>query len=355
MVDKRNSNIELLRILAASMVILLHFNLKGGIDNAIGVNQMLLVLIEAISISAVNVFMIISGYFGGKLEITLNKPLNLIIEVMFIKLLFFVGGLIIGTSVFTVKGLLYSLIPNNYFIIFYIAVYVISPFLNAFVNTMSSKVRIKFLVVTFVVFSVYPTIIDCINAFIVNHGKKAIVDISTISRNGSLNGFNIINFVYMYLIGAIIRENKEMFGKIRARVLFYCFGITVFVIYIWTYLSIGNCFSPGVSLAYCNPLVIVLASVIFLLFSRIQISNKWINKCAACALTVYLTHVYFIELLVNKTIVSGNFFVLVLYLLFVVAALYIVGVIVHNVYALIEKAVIAPITKLFSVRISSLE
>ena len=46
---------------------------------------------------------------------------------------------------------------------------------------------------------------------------------------------------------------------------------------------------------YCNPLVVIEVSVIFMIFAKIDMGKvKWINQFSAACFTVFLTHGYFI-------------------------------------------------------------
>ena len=68
----RESNIELLRILLGFEVIILHFNYYpgggGAVELTAGFTQTILVFLETLCICAINVFLLISGYFGVKTE-----------------------------------------------------------------------------------------------------------------------------------------------------------------------------------------------------------------------------------------------------------------------------------------------
>lgn len=85
----RNSNIELLRIVATVGVIILHYNnIESGkaflYTENIGINYQLLLMLELLSICAVNIiFIIISGFFlceSNKLSV--KKPIILLAEVV---------------------------------------------------------------------------------------------------------------------------------------------------------------------------------------------------------------------------------------------------------------------------------
>lgn len=90
----RQSNIELLRILAVMGVIVLHYNnrsMGGGFlfTQSLPINHFILKVIESVNISAVDLFMLISGYFlitSDKRNIL--KPIQLFFQVI----IFSVGG-----------------------------------------------------------------------------------------------------------------------------------------------------------------------------------------------------------------------------------------------------------------------
>lgn len=60
---------------------------------------------------------------------TLQKPIALITQVVIFSFAWnLIGGVVKGTL--TIKGLVTSLVPANYFVILYIAVYFLSPYSN---------------------------------------------------------------------------------------------------------------------------------------------------------------------------------------------------------------------------------
>ena len=90
----RQSNLELLRILAVIGVFVLHFyhpNGGGGISLCeSSINELILRILESIFISSVNIFVLITGYFMSQSttgSITLIKPLSLIVQVVIYNLL----------------------------------------------------------------------------------------------------------------------------------------------------------------------------------------------------------------------------------------------------------------------------
>lgn len=78
--DKRNSNIELLRVIVAFMIILLHcLGVYGGVIKNLekwSINFYIAIFLQSFSIIAVNCFVFITGYFQiDKKEIKVKKLL----------------------------------------------------------------------------------------------------------------------------------------------------------------------------------------------------------------------------------------------------------------------------------------
>lgn len=122
MSGERKSNIELLRIFSILGVIILHYNnaqIGGGLRfaEANSINYLTLVTFESLFICAVNVFIIISGYFLiEKSSRNIWKIIELILQVMLINVAFYIINDCIIQKTFSLKKLLGSLIPNNYFV-----------------------------------------------------------------------------------------------------------------------------------------------------------------------------------------------------------------------------------------------
>ena len=113
---QRESGVELLRILAACMVIWLHTNLPWGYTvSCDGINKVIQHIIEAIAVPAVDIFILITGYFMyNKKELGIGKPISLLIQLLIFKAFFFLLGYI-----YKYPDLPFGidfLLPNNYFV-----------------------------------------------------------------------------------------------------------------------------------------------------------------------------------------------------------------------------------------------
>ena len=196
---QRDSNLELLRILAAFGVIVLHYN-NANIGGAYGAvtatsfGAFVLYFLEAMALCAVDLFMMITGYFQcKKRSVNLAKPLMLLLLVSIVRIIaYFVGG---GRDL---KGLLTAIAPSNHFIALYCTVYVLSPYINLMLERLSLRGKKVLAVVLLLLFSVQPTVLNFLGSF-----GFELNGMSTISNVGSSNGYTLINYVMMYILGAL--------------------------------------------------------------------------------------------------------------------------------------------------------
>ncbi len=76
---RRNANIELLRIISMFMVLVLHaLNWSGALNYTSGICYWVYWWMEALAIVAVNVFMLISGYFQINGTFKLSSVLKIV-------------------------------------------------------------------------------------------------------------------------------------------------------------------------------------------------------------------------------------------------------------------------------------
>ena len=147
---KRIVSVELLRILAMMMVVMLHYLSKGGLltsmTEAFSAGAYAAWLLEAFSIVAVNVYMLISGYFLVESGFKPGRLAELICQVLFYSLLIPLVLMAVGLldpGQLTVYRLLQYLFPNQmvhyWFITAYVVMYLFAPVLAAGVKQLSQK------------------------------------------------------------------------------------------------------------------------------------------------------------------------------------------------------------------------
>ena len=190
---KRNSSIELLRIISMIGVVILHYN-NASMGGALGMvldgspNQYYLYLIESLFVCAVNVFVMISAYFlACNQNRKLIKILELFVQVIVFNLVFYVFGVLRGHKVFTVSSLISSLLPANYFLILYSVLYIISPYLNLIIKQLNKEQYKRLLIILMLIFSVWTIVIDVAE----NITGNTYLGLSTIGMYGSQYGYTI--------------------------------------------------------------------------------------------------------------------------------------------------------------------
>ena len=163
----RNSNLELFRIITMFLIVLHHYVVNSGLTDAGGViyssplswRSMFLLLIGAWGKIGINCFLMITGYFMCKSNITTRKFLKLYGEVVFYRVLFFLIFLLTGYQPFSVKEFLLLFIPinsiRNGFTGCYMVFFLFIPFLNILLKQLNEKQHLLLLALcgfTYVVF-----------------------------------------------------------------------------------------------------------------------------------------------------------------------------------------------------------
>ena len=287
----RQSGVELLRILAALAVVVLHINYyPGGVgvaDVATGVGRTALDLLECLCICAVNVFLLISGAFGSHARSVKVRKLGL---------------LLLQTSAFRVaanlalsayggdwdlRRILGAFVPVNYYVILYVALMLLSPYLNAGLARLSRAALARLALIAFLTFSVFATAVDVAKEV----SGEALSGLSPIGIDGSMGGYTIVNFALVYLLGAWLRrEEAALRQKLPTPLLLVAVAALCLLLLLWRRVL------PGTAWMYSNPLVILEGCAVFLLFSRLRFSSGWINRIAPAAFTCYLIHGYALSL-----------------------------------------------------------
>ena len=254
----RNSSIELYRIIATFTVLIVHFNgwFVGGMPEKYDVSNPTIfrtgqMIIEAASCICVNLFLIISGYFGLRLKIITIIRLCMLLVLIYVSLYFL--GVLIGDS-FSVKSLfgrLYIISNAGYFIQCYLMLMFLSPLLNSFIEIYGKRVLSWTLVFIFIEFW-----FGCVR------------DIDNFGFN---KGYSIIHFTLMYMVArciALYKDNMLKFSRIYWTVGYVVSTSVICLMYI---LGISYTFH------YSNPMVITSTICSFMSFLSKAYYNKFIH------------------------------------------------------------------------------
>ena len=147
----REANYELLRVLAMVMVVAMHFLERSdsllALDEPFGGVRLTGSLLEAFCLVAVNVYVLIAGYFGVRGRFRVSKAAGLLCQIWFYALLvpaaLTLAGVSTEASRLGIYGLIQYLFPieteHYWFATSYFMLYLLTPVLNTAVRNMPKK------------------------------------------------------------------------------------------------------------------------------------------------------------------------------------------------------------------------
>ncbi|MGN0730494.1 MAG: acyltransferase [Treponema sp.] len=278
----RNSNIELLRLVLMSFVVLLHFNndTMGGafvLVKDFPIENGILRMLEAFCACAVNCFMIVSGYFlFTNTKVRFGKILDILLIVIFYRFFDYFCRIIFLGDRLSIKQFIACFLPANYFAIFYVICYLFSPFIAKIFRESSDKSTNFLMAGLFIVFIIIPTLLDIANDLHIfnDHGF-----LSPISVRGNGGGDTIVQFFVMLCFGMWIRKT-EINPKTWILMVVYA-ASSVLIAVMKRKINTYN---------YDFVLNVLNAAVLFLLFNKMKFQSKAINFTSKSCFAIYCIH-----------------------------------------------------------------
>lgn len=285
-IKERNSNLELYRILVMFSIVVHHYVVNSELfpimcSDPFNPQSLFLYIWGMWGKTGINCFVLITGYFMCKSEITLKKFLKLLLEVEFYEILIYLCFALFGGNGFSLKDFIWYSLPfrtiNTWsFTDGYLLFFFFIPFLNILINGMDKKRHGILLVLCLAIFSV-------------------IAKIPQIPVN--LN--YIFWFCIIYLIGAYFKcypfhEGDVKFWRRSSLISLLVSILSVLVSLTLVYFLKIEC-RRGVVYYFVedsNALLAVATSVcVFVLFNSIKVKqSKFINSVAAGTFGVLLIH-----------------------------------------------------------------
>lgn len=282
---KRDSNLELYRIIVMILIVAHHYVVNSqlmALDGLICADllswrSVFLLLMGAWGKIGINCFVLITGFFMCKSEISAKKFIKLLLEVEFYKIVIYFVFLISGYQTFSIVDFIKVLIPftkvaTNFtgcFLLFYLCI----PFLNILVRNLTEKQHIRLLVLCSVIYIFF----------------------------GTVPFFSVrMNYVSWYIVLYFIASYIRLYPK-------KIFKVTRF----WGWATIVSMITCGVSVLACTWLgnkigknimyyfvtdsntflAVVTAVCSFLWFKNLKIKyNAFINTVASSTFGVLLIH-----------------------------------------------------------------
>ena len=293
---KRDANIELLRIVAMLMIITLHFNNQSKALLVLGEPasnvQIFATVLEAIAITGVNVYVLISGYYLSSSKVKLSKVLLLILQVYFYTLLISCAMMFVGA--YSVKPedkldralrYLFPISSEHYwFVTAYVIMYVLAPVMNAAVNTLKRK-QLKTVIIGLLTWFCF------------------IKSIVPVKFGTDRMGYDFGWFICLYLIAAYIRKyNVVLFIDAKKSALVYLVSVVVIaafsLVFYMINLATGNFnYYAEVPCHYNFFFALTGALGLFSVFRFMRLKENLfaevIRIIAPYTLGVYLLHMHF--------------------------------------------------------------
>ena len=297
MATQRQSNIELLRVISMFMVLLGHYYVLSYFDNidTISFNLLGMQFLGAWSKVAVDIFVIITGYFLVNQTFRWNKVLKLLSCTYFWGIIILLLGFALGLSIKTdyIYKSIFPLTPLNWFARSYLLLYVSIPLFNKIINSVSKARLGQIIIVLTTIFYTVPTLIS-----------------TFISGGGYLTSY--FTFGIMYMIGAYIRK----YGDAKLDKISIYAGIMSIILILASILWNDIHMHEGLFIMYLahkgNSVVGLLAAIgIYTIFKNIKITySPFINKVASTTYAVYLIHNNPIisDWLWNTVVQANNYF-----------------------------------------------
>lgn len=251
------------------MLMILNLHSFSGYENGSGILQILDFFRETLCICAVDVFLIISGYFGIKWKF--KSFWNLVFQIFFYAFGVYIVAAKLGVIEFNIQDFIMNakaLYASWGFVTGYLLLYFYSPFLNAFSE--SSNSRTLLLTIIILLLSEWLVCRD----------------------------HHYLNYGVMYLIGRFLHKtNAGETLSLKAGKGFFITSVlmTVIVLLLYYFTSCNSVHPMQLSVLgynYAAPLVILQSIFLFLAFYRWNFQSKFINWLSASTLSIFLIHMH---------------------------------------------------------------
>lgn len=275
----RLSNIELLRLLAMLGVLVVHADF-GALGEPTRQEWLatpgytaMRTLAEAFAIVAVNVFVLISGWFGIRFRWSALGKLLFQCAFFFFGIYFTLRACGVSQTP-PLKGIYMCLMfsENAWFVKAYVGMFILAPVMNAFMENATRRQAATLLVVFFTFQSLYGWL---------SAGATYIE-----------KGYSAFSFMGLYLLARYVRTYRPRWSQWSLRrdwaayVLLSLLTAAGFLTF--TIVGVYPLFAMFES--YTSPLIIAAALFLLLAFSKMPFRSKAVNGVASSCFAVYLFH-----------------------------------------------------------------
>ena len=278
----RLSNIELLRIVCMFFIVMLHFLyevISFHTLTSITANNIAYSILFSFVVCAVNVFVLISGYFGIKSKI--KGVVGLYLQCVFYSVACLVVAWACGIlptqpvrESLWESILVFSHSPGWWFPVVYAILYIVAPLLNKLIDSLNKRQYIVVLIIM--------TFLNVYLGYFMHDQFNP-------------TGYNVQQFIYLYFIGRFMRLHCKFDDRLKWRK----YSVVAYLVSCMLWCVIGflnkqvihssNAFLDlYTSVSYNNPLVIIAAISLLVFFLTIDVKNSSVRFWSSSAFSVYL-------------------------------------------------------------------
>ncbi len=286
---KREVNVDLFRVIATFLVIVLHILGQGGILSSLSpsaASYWIAWLVEIMAYCAVNCFALISGYVMVQRNIKIKNILGLWLQTAFYSLLISALFFVFVPETRSIKSLVVAFLPivgnQWWYMSAYFALFFSIPIINAGINHIAKETLEKLLAVILIGIC----IIDCaipIDAFAIK------------------DGYSPMWLIMMYLLGTYIKKYdvKQKTTATKSLLLFGLMVVITFlsklIIFVATNIIMGQVKYDKTFISYISITIVLSAIFLFLFCLKVKIKpifERIIGALAPTTLGIYLIHVH---------------------------------------------------------------
>lgn len=288
-IKERNVSVDVLRILLALMVVTIHIGapLTGHVLNSVSwtPTKLFAYIVHYASIPAVNVYILISGYFSYSQNHDYKRLFKKAVSLWLVLLFYSLAGLLTTFLISNREICIKDVVDHIFFLSTgewwfmtnYFCLLFLSPFLNIIVSAFS-KLEFKFFAVAIaVMFGILPSLCGWHDAIGLNYG------------------YSLIWFIVLYILGSgIKRFNLDKKYNYSCISYLMCYMFMTIVILGQNFLF-GKVFHMSeMAFSHYNSVTILVQAIfLFLTFLKLKLScrfNRIIILVSSLSMSVYILH-----------------------------------------------------------------
>ncbi len=271
----RESQFELLRIVAMAMIIMVHFN-------GVAVEKFLPLtnhsfsqlwgaeLLESVAIIGVNLFVLISGYFG--IRLTAKGLLKYVLWVLWYSVLLYLIVCCFYPQLFlpkyteyAVNGISHS---SQWFVTCYFYLMVLSPIINGMMERTTYRQHLMIAAAL--------TVINCGCGW-------------WLQMVFNETGYTVYHMIFIYCLGWVLRETLQRYPRFP----WMAVSVVCYVLSVGAVMLMMQHLKYFKVIGYNNPVIVLESIAFFVIFAQFSFKNRFINWVASTSFAVYLIHMHF--------------------------------------------------------------